>query len=517
MDGFLPLIEGFLAFALTMLALTTAVSAIVGVLHRLRRRRAQGLRDMVRMLYLTEIRDLLPESYFQQLRQKKSARDAVVKKRRWSGFELKHDHAIDGRLEGRAEFISDMTLMPLPTVVNGLDVDKDYWKVRLESAERLAGRPWTVKLKHPVRWLRRWRTLRYGLETLTDDEFQQRLADSDACRSIREAGSFGGRASWEELESHLLKKFQTIGAASSETFARCSRVRSVVVGFLLAFAINVDSIDLLNSYLTDPQLRADVLAQSEDILSPDQQDAVPAEGGKGKGVLSEKRQRLTESTRQLTANAEDLLARVKTLATELGEDQAADLVAELEDRLGTMGQQVTEVESGLGELDLEVTAARDRVQGTVRALTASFPVGWTRFPNCTATSPDLRCAGKDFVGQGRARAEKKAEARTAAMAALGKVAQVKVTQLAVGLETLAVASGEARADFSQWLAGVLLTGLLLGLGTPFWIQVVNASLKLRRWVSDKGDTQEGAGSTGPRTTPGAVPPTPEPGGRRDSQ
>ena len=56
-NGFAPLIEGFLAFALTMLALTTAVSAIVGALHHLRRRHARGLRDMVRVLYA---RDLTP-------------------------------------------------------------------------------------------------------------------------------------------------------------------------------------------------------------------------------------------------------------------------------------------------------------------------------------------------------------------------------------------------------------------------------------------------------------------------
>lgn len=62
---------------------------------------------------------------------------------------------------------------------------------------------------------------------------------------------------------------------------------------------------------------------------------------------------------------------------------------------------------------------------------------------------------------------------------------------------------------------MLLTGLLLGLGTPFWIQVVNASLKLRRWVTDKGDAQ--AGSPGPKTTPDAVPPAPEPGATPDPE
>ncbi len=502
MEGFLPLIEGFLAFALTMLALTTAVSAIVGVLHRLRRRRAQGLRDMVRMLYLTEIRDLLPDEYFLELRNKKSARATAVQAQWWPGFELKQDAAIDGRLEGRADFISDMTLMPLPAVVEGLDVDQDYWKVKLESAERLAGRPWYVKIRHPIRLIRRWRTLRYGLETLTDDELKQRLASSDAGRSIQKDGNWGDLASWEELEAHLLKTFQTIGAASSETFARHSRSRSVAVGFLLAFMVNVDSIDLLNSYLTDPQLRATVLAQSEDILAPKEKTAAPVEGGEG--VLTETRKQLTERTQQLTESAAGLLEDVKKLAAALGEDQANSLVADLAERMDRLGHEAADVESGFGELDRDLSEARDHVQGTVRALTASFPVGWSRFPNCGATSPDLRCAGKDFAEKGglrakdeaAARAKKKAQLRSEDQAAVDMAAEDgKATELAIWRATLAVAHDEARADFSQWLAGVLLTGLLLGLGTPFWIQVVNASLKLRRWVTDKNDTRDGADTT----------------------
>src|SRR5688572_2234998 len=59
MNGFAPLLEGFLAFALTMVALTTGVSAIVGAINQLRRKHARGLRDMVRLLYLREIVPLL--------------------------------------------------------------------------------------------------------------------------------------------------------------------------------------------------------------------------------------------------------------------------------------------------------------------------------------------------------------------------------------------------------------------------------------------------------------------------
>jgi hypothetical protein len=50
MGGFLPLMEAFAAFALTMVALTTAVSTILGIFWRVLRLRAMGMRSM--LIYL---------------------------------------------------------------------------------------------------------------------------------------------------------------------------------------------------------------------------------------------------------------------------------------------------------------------------------------------------------------------------------------------------------------------------------------------------------------------------------
>ncbi len=326
--------------------------------------------------------------------------------------------------------------------------------------------------------------------------------------------------------------FRTIGLASSESFARTSRVKSVVVGFVLAFAVNVDSIDLLNSYLTDPELRARVLAQSEEILAPEpaapDREEEPARSPED----------LTRRTDRLNRETEGLLEEFKgqVAASGLDEEQAEELIASLEGQIAGVVEGLAEVESGLGELQLSLTEARGKVQGTVRALTASFPVGWSRFPNCSDRSPDLRCAGRNFVkeavervgvAQVKKRSELKAQTdagansqgaagRTEIRARLEEAEQAvtdTADQVAAGLSqaavfraTLGVAREEARADYFQWLAGVLLTGVLLGLGTPFWIQVVNSALELRRWVEreDKKKKKAGAGK--------APPPEPEPNG-----
>ena len=103
MDGILPLTEAFLAFALTMLALATAVSSLVGICHRLTRWRAVGLRRLVDYFYRNEIRTSLSE---------RSGVPSVI-----SDTEDAY-----GRF-ARAKFIVDMTFLPEYTLFADLGRD----------------------------------------------------------------------------------------------------------------------------------------------------------------------------------------------------------------------------------------------------------------------------------------------------------------------------------------------------------------------------------------------------------
>ena len=267
MNGFAPLIEGFLAFALTMLALTTGVSAIVGAINQVRRKHARGLRDMVRLLYLREIVPLEGEG----------------KPAATSGPDGTPGDALAPGAS-RAKFIYDMTFMPLPVVVERLETNgPDYWRNQLESAEWLSGERWYHVLAHPRRVGRYWRSLRYSLQCLQDGEFRERLTCSDAGVQLKaqRAWQARGLADWDALVEQLLKRFQVLGAASSETFARYSRGWCVAVGFVLAAMLNIDSLDLLNSYLTDPGLRQRVLDRSEAIMAPERPESA-TDGGRSR-------------------------------------------------------------------------------------------------------------------------------------------------------------------------------------------------------------------------------------------
>lgn len=489
MNGFAPLIEGFLAFALTMLALTTGVSAIVGVINHLRRLHARGLRDMVRLFYLREVVPLLDGAG--SAKPVDGARDPNTRAIDVGGRSVLVDmsvpvpHATEevggamapstqgatpalSKGARRAEFIYDMTFMPLPVVVERLEMHgPTYWREKLESAERLADDRWYTGLAHPERLGRYWRTLRYSLQSLSDAEFRERLASSDVGVQLQadRAWEKRGLANWDALVEHLLKKFQTIGAASSETFARHARGWCVVVGFVLAAMLNIDSLDLLNSYLTDPGVRQRVLDRSDAILTQD----TPAAATDAGTAAAAARTRFDATAAQLTTAARDLSGTLENIRTAAAGTEADALVKNVASQLEQVSTQMNAVQQGVKDLEGDMTVAEQRIRGVTRSLTASFPIGWKRFPNCSATdSPDVRCQGRIFT-----------RATGNAAPAMGLAA---VSAAPARWSSVLTAAQAADPDaFNQWLIGIVLTGLLLGLGTPFWVQAVSTAFSLRRW------------------------------------
>jgi hypothetical protein len=465
MSGFAPLIEGFLAFALTMLALTMGVSAIVGAIHYLRRSRGRGLRAMVRLLYAREIHPLLqPQS---------------------AGSDTPGDglSAEDAVITTRADFIYDMTFMPVPAVVEELQTKgADYWRKKLVSAERLVGIPWYRTVFHPLRLGRRWWTLGFSLEVLSDAEFTERLAASAAGKALKASEAWHRRdlASWSDLTTQLLKRFQTLGSAGSENFARHSRVLSVAVGFLLALLLNVDSMDLLNSYLTDPTLRLRAIEQSA---------ATPPDA------------RSDQKTASATPAAPPTASQVAGAAREMREaltalDAAASgarnaLPPAAQARLREAMSKAEQVQTGIADFGDSLADAERKTRTVTASLTSGFPIGWTRFPNCMSeVAPDLRCRGRVFtaVTQGGPWWYHWSATLNRSLPGPPQSAWAMVHG---HVTTLAAASVADPATFQQWCVGVIITGLLLGLGTPFWVQAVSAAFNLRRWTEKKGGDPPG--------------------------
>ena len=159
----MPLLEGFLAFALTMLALTTAVASVVGVLLSLLRVRAAMLRDLLGYFYRAEVRPLV------------EGVDAGGTGSKASRRVLHLDEAPD---ETRWRFLVDMTA--LPTLDASRSIDGRIGDGGAAEADGGSGDPLVEAVARGERlghWrvLSRWRSLSKSLDTLPVDEFAPRL------------------------------------------------------------------------------------------------------------------------------------------------------------------------------------------------------------------------------------------------------------------------------------------------------------------------------------------------------
>jgi hypothetical protein len=429
MGGFLPLIEAFLAFALTMTALTIAVSALVGTWHKLTRTHAYALRMLMVYFLRNEILPLIPDGASGDLRTLRSA--------------TPEDE--DARTNALAKFLVDMTMLPMvvdyrrdvpeadrakipdarvATLRNGL-VRSRWLETRADGG---AGAPWDRQS-----WadgFYRWRSLRFALDALPIDEFRSRLAASDIGKALSPA----------TIET-LARRFATLNHASAESVQRSAHVVSFVAGFVLAFAANIDSLNLLSSYMSRPELARQVIAAYErgnaiEVKSADR-DAAAA---------------LLPNVRALSEAKAGVVAAIESSAFK-------QLDAELQQKLRAQ----------LGAIDAAAKEVREAAVDAavlVAGVAQSFPVGWNLYPNCAPPLRDPRC--------------------------LQVLRAAAATPASDGwLQVLGTTSSHDRGGFVRWLIGVLLTGFLLGLGAPFWMQAVSGMLAARNLIRGRNSSGDG--------------------------
>jgi hypothetical protein len=429
MNGFLPLVEAFVAFALTMMVLTTAVSVIVGSIHRLLRARAKGLRDTVDYLFRNHLQGLLENT------------EAETGGIDWS--------------KKRSQFIVDITMRSEPIIEsNKKDDEPDPRPARIETGQKPPG-----NLLERLQAIRnRWTSLKHGLDHLSEEDFQHRFDASEAGKSLKE----GAARRWPAQIAQVTTLFSAYSEAATEVFTRRSRILTVACGFPLAILLNIDSFNLLSTYLTDPALRQAIVSESEEILSSTRQ---PSPTLPQAADVQEQRDNVTEALEAFNQVVGQL------------DEAAASIQATIEvQRLRETIQLAEVAERGLGEVQATLDAATEaateieqtysQLRGMAAGLTETFPIGWDRFPNCTPATSDLRCTALRTSGV--------------------------VLPVTTGfLDTLAVVWRADSAGFLKWLVGMLVTGALLGLGTPFWVRVMNNGLQALDFLRKRSRSQTG--------------------------
>ncbi|MEM9386046.1 MAG: hypothetical protein AAGA68_13355 [Pseudomonadota bacterium] len=475
MDGFLPLIEAFLAFALTMLGLATAVAALTGIWQRAFRWRAAILRESLVTLYTSKIAPLLG-----------GGSDSAT------------------RENALAEFIVEMTMLPVayhealpraqdevsPASTSGandtqlrppLDAQTGLRARRIDRVQRCLGVPRSrfLLIRQFFRLQRAWRgwlASRYAVESLPEPQFARRFADSTIGRAV--AHTIGpGR--WDAFVEDLTDSYSAIGVGATEEFTRRCRVYTVATSFALVFGVNVDAFDLLNRYLTDSDVRASVLDQEETLLA--NATVNPAAD--------------TDGARQ--ARKPPAAQRMQSVIQSLRE------VAPTEDAR----KLVDELEGLRGEAAQEFSRASDASRRVASELVDNFPIGWNRYPYCDdGYLTDPRCLR--VVANAARRTSTLADAEPVNRvdpATNAPSSQWQVFRTVVGRTWRVDAGGMVK-----WFLGVILAGLMAGLGAPFWVRVVNRALEVRSVVRSRGsDADRTKASAETRGEPAApTPPRP---------
>jgi hypothetical protein len=416
MGGFMPLIEAFLAFTLTMVALTMAVSTLLSLYQRAIRVRARGLRQMMVYLYRNEIAVKLDALKADPL------------------FPNSTTHATLWALPaaGRTQFLVDMTLLPIERPSEPGEPDPRLHEVKLN----------------------RWRDLNKALDGLTEQEFLTRLRASEVGQAVLESAP--GRA--EELFLLWRDRFNALGRAASERFARQSRRGTVILGFVLAFSLNIDAFNLLSRYMTNPDLAASVLAKQDAILT-------------GKGLPPADSPEANELAKKIT-KLEDVAVQISGSLGQAGQTLSESL-APLKNAAEATRTSLQLVNARIEDTRAAMEATRTVViqaGGTLAGLSSAFPIGWAAYPNCVPGVTDPRCA--------------EWRQRPAA-----KTSDCWLTQWIPGLLR------EDMGNAFKWLLGLIVTGAFLGLGTPFWVEIFNNFLRARSLITNFRATAKNVAET----------------------
>ncbi len=205
----MPLLDACLAFALTMLSLATIATLGTEMFVRLMNMRAKGLQLMLDDLFEKEV---LPT-----LRQQADEID-------WQTL--------------KTQCAAALQKSPL--------------------ADMAGASLWKQFLKATAEWL--------GLTKVTNldfDEFLKRLPDTELGRKVVGLAEEQRRALFDRL-SHRYEEF---GSAVRNLFARYAQIFSLLVGVIVAFAMNVDSFRLFTALQEDASLRGRVIASSDQIFT----------------------------------------------------------------------------------------------------------------------------------------------------------------------------------------------------------------------------------------------------------
>lgn len=197
-------LEAGIAFAVTMMVLSTMVSGIVEMGHRVFNIREEGLKRLIEHVYS----DVLAPKF--------------------DGFET----------PGAAAFVDHMTKTRFLSVA----ADAGWWRrfiYRCVNAEQL--------------------------KELDTRDFVKRLGELPGVAEFIDDSRARGQGYVDAFLLDLVEKYEALGANATDYFARRARLVSGIIAIALAFMLNVSAVDLFTTFLQDKGMRDRLIARGDAV------------------------------------------------------------------------------------------------------------------------------------------------------------------------------------------------------------------------------------------------------------
>jgi len=261
----------------------------------------------------------------------------------------------------------------------------------------------------------------------------RKLIETDA---VQKHAAQAGDDLKKELEK-LARKFEEYNSAIGAAFKRRAQTYSTIIAVLFAIVANVDGLRIFEAYLNDKNLRETVIAQQESF----------------------------ETTFENALERQEALAAKVTALKEAQKDLAEHSAGGSTDAAAQerYEEAVTQAEKDLAEAAglKQISTNAEKIRNEFAALVdLGIPMGAAFYPFC----------GRSFLGflsdegQSPASAEK---------SGCGDTAPATESQ-----------------DLFFWWLRVIGTGMLIGLGAPFWFDVAKRIAAVRTMLGGKASQEE---------------------------
>ena len=269
--------------------------------------------------------------------------------------------------------------------------------------------------------------------------------------------------------NRLARKYEEYGSAVAAGFKRNMQAWSVFVGIGFAIFANVDGLRIFESYRADNALANTIIKQQEKFV----------ESHAGVTTGQEKLEQADKKVKDLEA---DVKAKREAVDKETDAAKKQKLQKELEEVEKNLVKEQAILESMVSVEQVKQSVEKAKQQA-VDLVALGVPIGWSFYPNCPFgkekkewEKADSRC--RDMPKENWAKQWPTPAADSNCLFGLCK----KVSGWLNSENVLARTINTARRDtgsFIQWLITVIITGVLIGLGAPFWFDVAKRLAQVR--------------------------------------